>query len=109
MQKLRIFCQDPVVREARFPVRQDLRDHLRLAIERHKLDLDHETERRGRPYSLVCTKNRASHKRRNTEYIGDVSRMRWLLESAPRQDGTERFPAEQERLRQAIAAAKRIR
>ena len=108
-RKLRIFCQDPVVREARFPVRQDLRDHLRLAIERHELDLDHETERRGRPYSLVCTKNRASHKRRNTEYVGDVSRMRWLLESAPRRDETERFPAEQERLRQAIAAAERIR
>ena len=108
-RKLSIFCQDPVVREARFPVRQDLRDHLRLAIERQELDLDHETERRGRPYSLVCTKNRASHKRRNTEYVGDVSRMRWLLESAPRRDETERFPAEQERLRQAIAAAERIR
>ncbi len=106
--KLRVFCQDPVVRQARFPLRKELRAHLHDIIERHRLDLDHETERRGRPYTLVCTKNRASHERRRAEYVEDVSHMRSLMESAPHGDGTEALPAERERLGRAVAAAGRL-
>ena len=106
--KLRVFCRDPVVQQARFPLRKELRAHLHDTIERHSLDLDHETERRGRPYTLVCTKNRASHKRRRAEYVEDVSHMRSLMASAPRGDETERFPAERERLSRAVAAAERL-
>ena len=52
-------------------------------IDQHRLDIDHVTERRGRPYTLVCTKNRASLKRRLAEYAKDVAAMRTLLRSAP--------------------------
>ena len=80
---LRAFCRDPVAREARFPLRKDLRRHLHREIDRHRLDLTHVTERRGRPYTLICTKTRGSHRRRLSEYAEDVSRMRSLLRSAP--------------------------
>jgi hypothetical protein len=45
----------------RFPVRKDRRRHLHQIIERHKCDLTHVTERRGSPYTLVCTKTTASY------------------------------------------------
>lgn len=80
---LRAFCKDPTAQVARFPLRAALRGHLHRIIEYNKLDIDHETERRGRPYTLVCTRNRASHKRRLAEYSRDVSWMRRLIRSAP--------------------------
>ena len=48
-RKLKAFCRNPDANVARFPLRQDLRGHLHQIIERHRLDLDHVTERRGRP------------------------------------------------------------
>ena len=45
----------------RFPVRKDRRRHLHQMIARHKCDLKHVTERRGSPYTLVCTKTTASY------------------------------------------------
>jgi len=45
----------------RFAVRKDRRRHLHQIIESHKCDLTHATERRGRPYTLVCTKTTASY------------------------------------------------
>ena len=80
---LRAFCDGPAARVARFPLRKDLRAHLHRVIDRHRVDIDHVTERRGRPYTLVCTKNRASHRRRLVEYSKDVSWMRRLMRSAP--------------------------
>ena len=81
--KLRDFCKDPVARTARFALREDLRAHLHQIIDRQQLDIKHVTERRGRPFTLVCTKTRASHKRRLTEYAKDVSCMQGLIASAP--------------------------
>ena len=81
--RLRNFCKDPVARKARFPLRKDLRAHLHQIIDNQKLDIEHVTERRGRPFTLVCTKTRASHKRRRAEYRKDVSCMRGLIEAAP--------------------------
>ena len=81
--RLRDFCQDPVARTARFPLRKDLRAHLHRIIDDQQLDIGHVTERRGRPFTLVCSKTRASHKRRLAEYAEDVSRMQGLIESAP--------------------------
>ena len=52
-------------------------------IDAHGLDIDHETERRGRPFTLVCTKNRLSHKKRVTEYSADIRWMRRLTGVAP--------------------------
>lgn len=45
----------------RFPVRKDRRRHLHQIIARDKCDLTHVTERRGSPYTLVCTKTTASY------------------------------------------------
>lgn len=86
-------------------MRKELRAHLHQIIERHRLDLEHVTERRGRPFTLVCTKTRASHERRLAEYAEDVSNMRALADSAPGGKQAERCLADLERLREAIAAA----
>lgn len=61
----------------------ELRRHLHATIDAHRLDMFHETERRGRPYTLVCTKSRASHERRLAPYAQDVSRTGSLLTSMP--------------------------
>jgi hypothetical protein len=45
----------------RFRVRKDRRRHLHQIIDCHKCDLTHVTERRGSPYTLVCTKTTASY------------------------------------------------
>ena len=107
--KLRAFCEDPAARQERFSLREDLHSHLERTIERDGLDLDVETERRGRPHTLVCTKNRASHARRLEEYAEDESCMRTLLESAPDRPEAGTLPpaveSDLERLQQAVAAA----
>ena len=105
--KLRAFCKDPAAKTARFPLRKELRAHLHEIIERHRLDLEHVTERRGRPYTLVCTKTRASHERRLAEYAEDVSNMRALVDSTPGGKQAKRCVTDLERLREAIATAER--
>ena len=82
-KQLKTFCADPAAQVRRFPVRAELRRHLHEQITKHRLDIDHVTERQGRPYTLVCTKNRASHQRRLTQYAEDVSWMRSLIRRAP--------------------------
>ena len=101
--KLRAFCQNPAAKTERFPLRKDLRKHLHRIIDAHRLDMSHVTERRGRPYTLVCTKNRASYRRRLTEYDKDVSWMRSLIRSAPSGEWAEVCATELERLRDAVA------
>ena len=49
-------------------MRQDRRDHLANQIRNHKCDLDMETETRGTPHTLICTKNTASFQERTKEY-----------------------------------------
>ena len=68
-------------------------------------DLTHVTERRGRPFTLVCTKTRASHERRLAEYAEDVSNIRALVESAPGGKRSVECAAALERLHGAVAAA----
>ena len=104
-KRLRAFCKDPVVRIARFPLRKDLRAHLHQIIERHNLDIEHVTERSGRPYTLVCTKTRATYKRRLAEYAEDVSCMRRLIRSAPGGEQAAPCAADLARLHEAVAAS----
>ncbi len=98
--KLRAFCEDPVARVERFKLRKDLRKHLHRIIDGHRLDLEHATTRRGSPYTLVCTKNRASFERRRGRYAEDLECIGSLLETAP-----ERIPETEraERLERALA------
>ena len=81
--ELKAFCRDPAASVLRFPLRKELRRHLHRQIDTYGLDMFHETERRGRPFTLVCTKNRASYRRRLDEFAGDVARMEALIRLAP--------------------------
>ena len=59
--ELSSFLSNPDKSVHRFSVRKERRRHLHQIIERHKCDLTHVTERRGSPYTLVCTKTTASY------------------------------------------------
>ena len=100
------FCRDPAARFGRFPLRADLRGHLHGVIDRHKLDMSHVTERKGRPYTLVCTKNHASHERRLKEYTADVKQMASLAQLAPAGSVRSDIPTMCIQLREALAAGK---
>ncbi|MCY3941669.1 MAG: 2OG-Fe(II) oxygenase [Gammaproteobacteria bacterium] len=102
--RLKAFCKDPDARVGRFPLRKALRKHLHRQIDGHRLDMSHVTERRGRPFTLVCTKNRASHERRLKEYAKDIEWMRSLAEQAPGGEKTK-ASAQLRRLQDALAAA----
>ena len=102
--RLRAFCADPAARVERFAVRSELRKHLHRIIDTHRLDMFHETERRGRPYTLVCTKNRASHERRLAQYAEDVSCMDSLVTSMPGGRWANTYASHAARLRAATLA-----
>ena len=48
------------------------RSHVEETIKRARCDVDTATDRRGRPYSLVCTKNQASYDRRANQRRQDL-------------------------------------
>ena len=106
-RRLRGFCKDPAARVARFPLRKDLRAHLHQIIDRRRLDIEHVTERRGRPFTLVCTKTRASHRRRLAEYAEDISRMRDLIRAAPSRKQAAPCAPDLARLHEAVSASGR--
>jgi hypothetical protein len=62
-RELSRFLNDPDQETLRLPLAQDRRRHLHGIIDHQKLDTTHVTERRGRPYTLVCTKTKASYER----------------------------------------------
>jgi hypothetical protein len=77
---------DRVERMHRFRLRKDRRRHLHEQIQRHGLDMTHETERRGSPQTLVCRKTRRTYGRQCAEHKADVTAMSTLLRllDAPR-------------------------
>lgn len=107
-KNLRAFCADPATRVARFPLRKELRAHLHRTIDDHGLDIDHETERRGRPFTLVCTKNRRSHERRLAEYGDDVAWMRWLACVGPGESPVPDRTQKMAELHAAVEASSRV-
>jgi hypothetical protein len=56
-------------------VREDRRRHLEHQVRGHECDLDLRTERRGSPYTLVCTKNTASYQARLKQYHEDQAHL----------------------------------
>jgi hypothetical protein len=62
-QALSRFLKDPTAQVLRLPLAEQRRRHLHQVIDSNKLDTTHVTERRGRPYTLVCTKTQASYER----------------------------------------------
>ena len=70
-QELAKFLKDKDAQVHRFSRRKDLRQHLHRQIDNHRIDCAHVTERRGRPFTLVCTKNQASFQRELKQYKTD--------------------------------------
>ena len=66
------FLQDPNEGVHRFSVRKERRRHLHGMIDLCRCDVDHVTERKGRPYTLVCTKNTASYVRSVASHQQDL-------------------------------------
>ena len=100
---LQAFCDDPIIQKANIAVPQATRQHLRNQIRRLGLDIDYETERKGRPYRLVCSKNRASYQRRLAQYADDIQQMKALVRHIPASGASDLRSPELERLRTAIA------
>ena len=84
----------------RFSVRKELRRHLHDAIDRAGLDMDHVTERRGSPYTLVCTKNRHSFRARLEQHRADIRCLKRLVDLG---DGVDRGSAGRVRRRASEA------
>jgi hypothetical protein len=87
--ELQAFCLHPEANVKRFKVAKDLRKHIHQTIDNLRLDIDHETERKGSPYTLVCVKNRTSYKRRLVEYAEDVRYIGRLLMLVPQGETEE--------------------
>ena len=90
---LRRFCADPAVTVHRVAARADLRSHIGTEIALARIDMRCETERHGRPYTLVCIKTRATWERRLEQYREDIAGMRRLAAVAaavPGSDATAR-------------------
>ena len=57
------FLANPNQRQCRMPLNKERRRHLHGIIEANRCDVTHVTERKGRPFTLVCTKTTASYER----------------------------------------------
>ena len=80
------FCRDPTATVLRYPVRREIRWHLREAVRHGDVDLECVTERRGRPYTLVCTKMAAGYRKGVERYAGDIDSIRLLIQAVPEVD-----------------------
>lgn len=83
-QELQSFARDPAGRVHRFRIKKERRRHLHNMIDRHQLDMTHETERVGSPQTLVCTKDRRTFDRRVNQYRDEIAAMRTLVKLAPK-------------------------
>lgn len=70
--ELSAFLADPVRKVWTFKAAEIHRSHVESSIRNHDCDLNLETDRRGRPYALVCTKNQASYLRRVAQRKKDL-------------------------------------
>jgi predicted 2-oxoglutarate/Fe(II)-dependent dioxygenase YbiX len=76
--ELKKFALDPQARVYRFRVPQDRRSHLINIMRDRRLDMTHETDEKGRPYTLVCTKTRATYNMLCSEHLNDIKGMQIL-------------------------------
>jgi hypothetical protein len=75
---LKRFLEDPHEQVYRYRAREDQRHHLEYSIRQGHCDLDLKTERRGSPYTLVCTKNTASYQAELYQFQQDQEHLRLL-------------------------------
>jgi len=81
--ELELFARDPVRQVHRFRAIQSDRQAIHQTINQLGLDMTHVTERKGRPFTLVCTKTRATYKRACNQHQSDLAVMRRLLALPP--------------------------
>jgi hypothetical protein len=67
------FLADPERKTWIFRAAEGDRSHVEGTIRNSRCDVDATTDRRGRPYSLVCTKNQASYDRRAKQRENDLA------------------------------------
>jgi hypothetical protein len=79
LRELELFARDPVRQVHRFRINQQERQTIHQTIDQLGLDMTHVTERKGRPYTLVCTKTRATYERACKQHQSDLADMRRLL------------------------------
>jgi hypothetical protein len=72
------FLADPARRIWTLKAAEGARGHVEETIRKARCDLDAATDRRGRPYSLVCTKNQASYDRRKKQRQQDLENLALL-------------------------------
>jgi len=85
--ELRRFLADRHEPVHRFPVAEGRRSHLESKIREHRCDVNVKTERKGSPYTLVCTKNTASYQAKLKTYHQDqerLARLRSIQASLPK-------------------------
>jgi hypothetical protein len=72
------YLADPKRETWAFKAVETHRSHVEATIQQARCDLDVTTDRRGRPYSLVCTKNQASYERRMKQRKEDLADLKRL-------------------------------
>ncbi len=80
---LTAFAKNPAEQIHRFCLRQDRRSHLENQIQQNRIDMACETDRRGRPQTLVCTKTQGAFQRQCAQHGMDVAAMRVLIKLCP--------------------------
>ncbi len=89
-RQLAAFCRDPSATVIRFQAAEATRSRIEGTIRSEKLDVRCTTERRGRPYTLVCTKDSAKgYAKRIDRYRADIRAMARLEEAAHILDSAE--------------------
>lgn len=102
--ELQAFCLKPGRRTRSFRVAKDSRRHIRQTIDRFNLDINYVTIRKGRPYTLKCTKNRNGHKRRLVEYSEDIRYIERMLALVPENTAENADVTRIKRLETAVEA-----
>jgi hypothetical protein len=74
-RELNAFLADPEQKSWVFKAPEAKRGHLEEMVRRNKCDLNTKTETRGRPYSLVCTKNQESYDHRVGQRKDDLEKL----------------------------------
>jgi hypothetical protein len=72
------YLADPERKTWTFKAVETRRSHVEATIQEARCDVDVTTERRGRPYSLICTKNQASYERRMKQRKKDLANLKSL-------------------------------
>ena len=82
-RELSRFLDDPTRPTWPFKAAEAARRHVEESIKRNRCDLDRVTEKQGRPYALLCTKNQASYQRRVRQRRQDLKHLARLDGETP--------------------------